>query len=198
MRCQICDEKNEIIEINGEKYYFCHNCNFLQRVNLLTEEKEKERYDLHICDDKYNEYMGSVFLKIKDFISGNVLDFGCGKTHILSDIINDNGLNCDYYDYYYYPNLDNRKYDTIILIEVIEHILDSKTLFFMFDSLLNVHGKLIIMTNFLVKDLNNWWYIRDKTHISIYNLKCFEILAEKYNYNIIYTNNKNLIVLEKK
>lgn len=196
MSCKICNGKIELIEINGEKYKFCSKCHFLERVNILTEKEEKDRYDLHICDEDYIKYMNNIYLQIKDYIKGDTLDYGCGKIHILSDILNQNNIKCDYYDYYYYKNVNLNKYDTIILIEVIEHILDVNSLFKEFDLLLNKHGRLIIMTNFLVKDLNNWWYIRDKTHVSIFNLESFKESAHRYNYKIIDTNNKNLIILE--
>jgi len=51
--------------------------------------------------------------------------------------------------------------------------------------------------NFDNDEFKEWFYIRDITHHTFYNLKTFEYIAHKYNYEIIYTDNKNKIVLRK-
>ena len=43
----------------------------------------------------------------KDFAENptiDIIDYGCGQIHMLSDILNDNGYVCDYYDLYYYKS----------------------------------------------------------------------------------------------
>lgn len=197
MFCQFCGSKYQISKNKNSEYYYCPKCQHLLKKSSLTSAEEKARYDLHICDENYWLYMNEVVKLIKPFLKGKeILDFGCGKLKAIEEI-----LKAEYeltsYDLYYYPHLETKKFDTIILIEVIEHIKDTKKLFNELKKMLNSHGRLVIMTNFLPSDYTNWWYLRDKTHINFYSLNFFNVLASIFNLKIIYTNNKNLIVLEK-
>ena len=164
-----CKKNMNKILINDEVFFECPSCGLLLKEAILSPIDEKHRYDLHICDEGYLKYMHGVFNKIKTYIYGEkILDFGCGQIHALSDILNDNGFCSDYYDLYYYPEIKNNKYDTIILIEVFEHLSNPYEQLLNIKNLLNQFGRLIIMTKPYddVKDLNKWWYLRDKTHIS--------------------------------
>ena len=42
-----------------------------------------------------------------------------------------------------------------------------------------------------------WFYIRDKTHISFYNRRTFEVIADMLNLKIIYTDNHRYITLKR-
>ncbi len=198
MICPICHKKMMEKKASDKLLYYCDYCNFLTKGESLEPILERKRYDNHICDSSYLEYMEGVYSKIKEYIKPNLaLDFGCGKIHALADILVKNGFDCDYYDKYYFSELPTKKYDTIILIEVIEHILYLNELFEKLASLLNSKGRLIIMTNFIPESIDNWWYLRDNTHVNFYSLKAFLELKKKYNYKLIYSDNSSLVVLEK-
>ena len=66
--------------------------------------------------------------------------------------------------------------------------------------LLKEKGNIIIRTRFIPINIfeGNWWYLRDITHISFFDLKTFLYLCEHFNLKIIYCNDKDLIVLQKK
>ena len=195
MHC-FCGFKMDRIKINKDEFYDCPNCQYLRRIDLVSPKLEKERYDKHICDASYIKYMESIYLEIEKYIYGNdILDYGCGQIHALSDILKENGYNSDYYDLYYYPKLENRKYDTIILIEVFEHIANPVLELRKIKDMLNINGRIIIATNFRAKELNNWWYLRDKTHVSIFSSDSIKYLSDKlgFKYEIIYE--RNLIIL---
>lgn len=163
-----CGGKDKNVIIHNNNYKLCTRCGLLQKTVFLTPDSEKERYDKHICDDKYLGYMETIFNKLKNHLKKGIsLDYGCGQVHALSDILNKNGYLCDYYDLYYYPELKNKTYDNIILIEVFEHLKEPYEEINKLKSLLKKDGKIIIMTKVYDNvDLNNWWYLRDKTHYS--------------------------------
>lgn len=197
MRC-FCHNLMEKKLINNMEFYHCSNCGYLKKINIPTLEQEKSRYDLHICDEGYQKYMNCVFNKVKPYlINGESLDFGCGKIHLLSDILNDNGFSCSYYDLFYYNDLKLKKYDNIILIEVFEHINDTYDLIKKLLSMLSENGRIIVMTKLIPKDLNNWWYLRDITHVSFVGIKSIQALAKAFNLKAIIDENNSLFVLSR-
>lgn len=184
------------IKINNDDFYDCPNCKYLKRKSILSSKLEKERYDKHICDDGYIKYMNKMYDSIKSYIIGkDILDYGCGQIHALSDIINADGLSCSYYDLYYYPRLDDKLYDTIILIEVFEHILTPLEELMKMKSMLNKNGRIIIATNLRVDKLDSWWYLRDKTHVSIFSCEAIIKLAQITGFNYEIIKESNLIIL---
>lgn len=178
MKC-FCGSDFVSLKVNNIAYFSCENCGYLRKKEVPNSSLEKARYDDHICDENYLKYMESVYQKIKPYISGRCLDFGCGKIHALANILNENNYNCYYYDLYYYKDFPSGLFDTIILIEVFEHILDIYSLINSLKELLNQNGKIIIMTKKKVYPLDNWWYLRDITHVSFVDSKTMEVLALK-------------------
>ncbi len=192
MKC-FCD-CNKIIEIiQKEEVLICPKCGLISKKNVVSNKLEKERYDLHICDDGYKKYMNNIFSSIKDYLKGDCLDYGCGKIHILSNIINDNKINCDFYDLYYYPILVNKKYDTIILVEVFEHFREPYDELLKIKKMLNNKGRIIIITKPYKDNLSNWWYFRDITHINFINKDTFKY----WNLDVNIKNiNEDIFILD--
>ena len=191
-----CKNKMKKVIINNRIFYECDNCGFLKKNDVPTPSLEKERYDHHICDEGYLKYMNNIFLSIKKYLNNGIsLDYGCGQIHALSDIMNSNNLECDYYDLFYYPDMPKRIYDNIILIEVFEHIEDIYSLLVSLKNMLNKNGKIIILTQVKPNNLDNWWYLRDITHISFVSEKTMNILAYNLNYKVEYDKEKSLFIL---
>ncbi|MDE7213235.1 MAG: class I SAM-dependent methyltransferase, partial [Anaeroplasmataceae bacterium] len=145
----------------------CSYCGLITKKNYISFSEERKRYDAHNCDEGYKSYMKSLFIKIKSFIKGTTLDYGCGQIHYLADLLSVNGIPSNYYDLHYYPNLPDKTFDTIILVEVFEHLKEPYSELLKLKSLLNPKGRIIIITKpYDGVDLNTWWYFRDTTHIS--------------------------------
>jgi 2-polyprenyl-3-methyl-5-hydroxy-6-metoxy-1,4-benzoquinol methylase len=108
----------------------------------------------------------------------------------------------DIYDLFYSPvrSYLTETYDLITLTEVLEHLEDPIHYFELFVKHLNENGILAVMTHFHTNndvDFLNWHYIRDRSHISFFTDRTFEILAKKANLQIIYTDHKKCITLRK-
>lgn len=121
-----------------------------------------------------------------DFNNKEVLDFGCGQHPILNELYPE--AKFTNYDYYFFHKEDYKSlsYDIILLIEVIEHISNIKATIENLLALLKGDGKIYIHTRLYdeATDFKTWWYQRDITHISFFNIKTFEYLASKYNLNL--------------
>ena len=203
--CKICGNKTFTITIDKIEYSLCDNCGFLAKTpNFIPDENEEySRYLLHDNDqnDGYISYQEKFYNDIKNFLGKSVLDYGCGNNHILSDILEKNGFNSSYYDLYFYPNENYKKarYDAIILEEVIEHLSNPLSVLKELIPLLNEGGNLVVRTQFVPTDFltKKWWYFRDITHISFFNFHTFEYLSKLLSLQIIYCNEKDLIILKK-
>lgn len=162
----------------------------------------KARYDTHKNgseDVNYFNYHKRIF---DEFIGiyikqGNALDYGCGEGAMQTKFI----PNLNLYDLYYYNDeaIFNRTFDTIILIETIEHFESPWIEFDRLIQLLEPQGRLLIQTLFYpdFKDISSWWYVRDVTHVSFFCLETFESMCKRYGLRMIFTDFKSRVVLEK-
>ncbi|MDE5856057.1 MAG: class I SAM-dependent methyltransferase [Anaeroplasmataceae bacterium] len=166
MKCCCNIFKNEA-KIQDVPVEICPLCGLITKKRSISLEEERKRYDAHICDEGYVKYMQSIFSKISPFIQGIVLDYGCGKIHLLSDILCEQGFNSKFYDLHYYPELPKQTFDTIILVEVFEHLKDPYDELIHLEKMLNSKGRIILVTKpYDDIDMNKWWYFRDITHVS--------------------------------
>ncbi len=203
--CKICGSLTKKITINKLNYDFCENCGFLCKTAdfILSKEDEFNRYLLHnnSSNENYINYQENFFNEIKVFLGPKVLDYGCGNNHILADILSKNNYITSFYDLYFYPseNYEKHHYDAIILEEVIEHIEEPLTVLERLVGMLNNKGKIIIRTNLIPANVleGKWWYLRDTTHISFFDIKTFQYISNLFSLSIIYCNDKDLIVFEK-
>jgi 2-polyprenyl-3-methyl-5-hydroxy-6-metoxy-1,4-benzoquinol methylase len=166
------------------------------------------------------------FLKKKGLLKGSVLDYGCGAGHLLQQMVKKQ--NVDFYglDFsedsitatkkrtLHNPNLKqlavavtlpsvfyNASFDTITLIETIEHLQDKK-LHDTFDELyrlLKPNGKLFITTPFneeLDKHLHFCPFCNTEFH-HIQHMQSFDVarltaLAKQHRFLLEYCNNINI------
>lgn len=169
----------------------------------LNEQDEYIRYQSHnngLDNPDYMAYQKRIYDEFisKFLIGDNHLDFGCGQFAAMK-IITDKNLAV--YDKYFHndPIVFMKQYDTIWLIEVVEHFKDPYEEFERLFKMLNHQGRLIIQTEFIPKEnLDNWWYLRDKTHYTFYDDQSFKVISNKIGFEVIFSNHINQIVLEKK
>ena len=211
MDCVLCKKNTDsfVDEKTHIKYYHCIYCEFICKSPELhqTIEKQKERYNLHNNTEEDEGYK-AYFERFLDFTLPHVgkpkkaLDFGCGATSLLSQILETKGIACEYYDPIYYPDtLDNsKKYDLIISTEVFEHLHHPKKVFQSLMDRVEKGGCLAIQTQFHTNDrevFKVWYYHQDPTHIVFFTKKSFEVLAKMYDCEVLASNEKNIVILRK-
>jgi hypothetical protein len=131
-----------------------------------------------------------------------ILDFGCGPVKTLAALLKElYKLDVETYDPYFDDkNLRAKYYDFISAIEVVEHFNDPKLSFSRLDSLMKKGTELALMTKFRpakLADFKSWRYKDDTTHVSFYNQTTFGYLAEKFSWQVLFTNHRDLIKFKK-
>ena len=195
MICPLCqDEKSHIFEKIGEKtYYQCQYCSlvFLSRSELISPVEEKERYENHHNseeDSHYIKYLTTTVEKISTIVpkGASGLDFGCGKSLLMEKLLNQQEVFVSSYDLFFHRNEEvfEKKYDFILLSEVIEHLRAPNKELQRLTGLLKANGYLFIKTKLLtseIGDFKNWYYRRDKTHIQFFREETFLKMSELFH-----------------
>ena len=128
------------------------------------------------------------------------LDYGCGPGPALSLMLREKGHQMFNYDPFFHPKKSNllKKYDFISCSETVEHFHNPFYEFTRFNELLNDGGIIGIMTNFHSKEniFENWYYIKDPTHVVFYTKNTFLIIAKMFKWDCEFLNN-NLVFFKK-
>lgn len=191
--CPLCShsESHLFDKDKQRSYLICELCSlvYVPRPELITPEKEFERYSAHENADHsegYRKYLSA----IADSVSLNLLphskglDFGCGKTMLLEKILGERGHSVLSYDAYFHPLVEfqNHQYDFIILSEVIEHLRNPREDLQKLKNLLRPDGQLFIKTKLLPSEnFGSWFYKRDITHIQFFSQISFGHLSRIFH-----------------
>ncbi len=211
MDCHICNQTVEsfIDEKTDIFYYHCKECEYIFKSpecyhDLTT---QKERYNLHENDENDEGYK-AYFQRFLDFVLPQVgipqtaLDFGCGATSLLSKILEEYGIQCDYYDPIYHPAnfYESKKYALIVSTEVFEHLHQPREVFESLLNRLDKGGYLALQTQFHANDsevFKKWYYHQDPTHIVFFTAKTFKVLCKMYGCEFVSDNGKNMVLIQK-
>jgi len=209
--CQICYKNTRVISDKRDTvYHRCETCGFisLDKSKIIDSNREKKHYEKHNnsfeCKGYVEMFEAFIFNAIEPYIQNikTVLDFGCGHTPVLAELLRRKNLEVDHYDLYFFPEkiYETKKYDLITSTEVFEHLKEPKVILKTLVNALNDKGYIILMTQFPSKsdeEFLNWWYRRDVTHISFFSPKSFEIMAEEVGLKTVKLMNKNIVVFQK-
>jgi SAM-dependent methyltransferase len=208
--CPLCLNPNteKYSEDKIRSYYQCSNCQlvFVPRSDLISFQKEKERYDAHendASDSGYFNYLTTISEQIDPFLgeSKTGLDFGCGRTTILADQFLGRGYEMESYDAYFLKNelIWDKNFDFIILSEVIEHLRGPRQDMRQLVRLLNPGGKLFIKTKLLPEtkaSFDQWFYKRDSTHVQFFNHASMEFLKNYLGMKNVKTIGPDLYFID--
>lgn len=192
MNCPLC-QGSEHVKYDEDKfraYFLCRECSliFVPRDKILPFKAEAERYEAHENDEDdphYREYLSKTADAIRTVVGKNDhgLDFGCGKTRLMSMIFESHGIKVDSYDLYFHPKQEiwEKTYDFIILSEVVEHLSDPAGVMKKLAGLLKRKGHIFIKTKLYPPDpfsFNTWFYKRDQTHVQFFDYNSLVKLGE--------------------
>ncbi len=210
--CKICGAKtSEIVHPRFEiVFHVCPSCELVTKdqKHLITMEEEKQIYDLHQNSDEDPGYVNYLRNFMEASIlpytkGGSLLEFGSGPNPVFSRILSDEGFLVSIYDLFYAPDKKvlEETYDVITAVEVVEHLRDPKAVFETFSKMLEDQGILALMTLFYPKDVKTffeWFYIRDRSHVSFYSPKTIRVLGAMFGFDVIGCNHHRHITLRKK
>lgn len=207
--CPLCHSKKTSFFTNAmsRDYFLCANCKliFVPPLYFLRKFEEKNRYDLHensIKDKGYVKFLSEIVQAIVNRIEPPSfgLDFGSGPTPVLAEILQKSGFKINIYDTFYaeYPEVLKEKYEFISLSEVAEHFYKPAEEFNELIKLLKPNAYLFAMTSCTdtIKDFQNWYYMKDDTHVCFYATESMEYIAKKYELMLEKVSEK-LFVFQK-
>ncbi len=177
----------------AQRYFDCPQCKliYLHPEQRLSAPAERARYELHENDPADLDYVD--FLRrladpmLERLQSGaHGLDFGCGPTPVLSELLTTAGFPCAAYDPFFAPDetLLDRRYDFITCSEVVEHAHDPANMFAALLHMLAPCGILGVMTMFHpgMDAFADWWYRRDPTHVCFYDEATMRWIGEHHGW----------------
>ncbi len=210
--CPLCKQRNlaEVIEISTGSFHLCRTCKLIHRDSSehLDSDSEKARYETHnntIENYGYVDFLNRALEPSSKFLTNtsNCLDYGCGPGPVLKELLSQQGINCDIYDPFFFPDkpwvTTDTKYDCIYITECFEHFYDPEKELDTLLSLLKTGGHLVVMTEQYdtVENFRDWYYTRDPTHVCFSHSRTFDWICKKYSLTIVYNDNKRVIILEK-
>ncbi|WP_170265127.1 class I SAM-dependent methyltransferase [Salibacter halophilus] len=207
-QCSLCDQwsNHKVPGPFNRTYYRCKNCEliFVDPSDFISEKEELRRYDLHennSDDEGYQTFLKKAvepaLLYLNDEMQG--LDYGSGLNKVLSLLLKEQGIKCDNFDYYYHPELEDKKYEFIFSTETFEHFTDPKKELEKIDNLLVEGGYLVVMTKTWISEerFEKWHYARDYTHVSFFNVETFHYIAKKWKYRVLENIRNTVFILQK-
>lgn len=176
-------------------FFECPGCGvvYVDKSTLPSPESELERYREHIndaTDERYLQFLSRVATpltaRLKPHSRG--LDFGCGPSTALADLLSRSGHPMAVYDPFFFPSEGVlwEPYDFVVCTEVIEHFHDPKKDFSRLKDLVKPGGWLGLMTAFR-KPWNQfppWHYHRDPTHVVFYSPATLEWIAKQWGWSL--------------
>ncbi len=204
--CPLCLSRDILFyqKVHGRDYWACTHCclRFLLSKDRLDSKNEKARYDTHQNnpqDQGYRDFLSA----LSDTLIPKVnpgdygLDYGSGPGPTLSAIFIENGFTMNIYDPFFAPDQTALKqcYDFITCTETVEHFYYPNNEFNCLDNLLRPGGYLGIMTQMYdkVESFADWWYLRDQTHVSLYNKETMKWIAQAFMWDVTFYGDRVIL-----
>lgn len=196
-QCPLCLDNKPVHYANTvhKTYLHCPCCQLLycSRKDLPSAETENNRYQQHrndSSDQRYRNFLSRLTSPLADKLTAQSqgLDFGCGPSYTLAEILREQGHSVACYDPFFSNSLSllNQKYDFICCSEVFEHLHYPVVEIDLLARLLKPKGWLGVMTEIKRADIpfDKWAYIRDVTHVSFYSIQTMNWIAEKWKMRV--------------
>lgn len=200
--CRLCG--NAELAVIPKNFLRCSRCDLRQKSEelLLSLKDEKARYLLHENNPEdlgYQEYLNSTLNFSRPQKTDTVLDYGCGPTKGVENLLKNEVQKVISFDPIFYPidlNL-SENVDLVICSESAEHFYSPKQEFERIFSLLKPKGRLLLRTEIYQPqvDFTNWYYINDPTHVALFSLRTLEFLARQYDRKVLKTDGLRLTLI---
>ncbi len=210
--CPVCRSRGQeffYLKKKNRSFRLCTSCHLVFQTGetLPSSGEEQGRYELHRNDGNdqgYTRWLESFLDRgfYPWYKGGNVLDFGSGPEPVLTDLLNNQGIQTVPYDRYFQPLWpEDQSFSMIILSEVLEHLIDPVREFTKIASLCDRGARLVFQTAFRRNSspqwFGSWWYKEDITHTRFYNAESLMALGEQSGWSLIYQDGRSMGCFQK-
>jgi SAM-dependent methyltransferase len=206
-RCQLCSATVSRVHDDGRRRFFhCGQCDlvFVPRQWHPSADAQKLRYEQHrntIEDAGYVEMLGRSVSLLKEHGRDvrRVLDYGCGPTPVLVELLTRAGYEAVGYDPLFAAGADlPGPFDAVMCIETLEHFAEPRDELARIVGLLRPGGYLVIQTLFHPGPdrLADWWYARDATHVAFYSPRTLDWISGEFGLTLLHCDGKRIAVLQ--
>ena len=210
--CPLCHETEQISLLGSampRRYLACGQCYlaYMHPNDYLSADEEKAYYATHensIDDEGYVGFLNILLAPLLDLIEQKektiALDYGCGPGPTLSVLLEQNGIHCDNYDPFFFPEGVSPPYDVITATECFEHFHHPENELKKLVSMLKPGGLLALMTSRWsnAEKFMHWHYNRDPTHVIFMHKKTTLFIEENFGLDSIFRDKKRVIIFRKK
>jgi len=192
------------------KFYKCPECCLIFTDEILPPAEEEVHYKNQWgkADPKVWKNQADLILKVacNYRMPGRILDFGSGSGDLTRELQR-MGLDVTPLEPMVHGFLKDqnfpRKFDVVVAIEVIEHLLDPWRELRELEKNLVDDGIMIFSTLFTnpfldqpdeIEQFRSWWYKDDPTHVSFFSNPVFTRMADMGNYNIDVFGNQLFVI----
>ena len=194
MNCPLCHSNGaESSYENDPSYLVCGHCFliFLRPERRLRREAEKQFYALH--ENHGTPYL-NYLLKLARPVVARVakgakgLDFGCGPTEGMRELLSPLGFSVDSYDPFFFPRVLPKNHCNFALCsEAAEHFFQPDMEFAALHASLK-KGAILGVSSQLWEGqgaFRDWYYRRDPTHVSIYRPETVRWIAKRFGWELL-------------
>jgi hypothetical protein len=194
--CPLCGtDITSGIEVDKTRYARCGECDLIsldpsRRPLPLDEVVRYTKHRNTAGDDGYRRFLSrlSDHVGVRLGAGARGLDFGCGPSTVLADMLAEAGYRTARYDPVFEPHGDLlcRRYDFVVCSEVVEHFHHPTSAFALLGQLVGGGGLLGVMTRFHRPDIpfETWWYRRDQTHVCFYSELTMHWIATHHGWTL--------------
>ena len=207
--CPLCSDRREKEPISGpdkRDYLHCLSCQliFVQPHHLPSVDQERARYQQHqnsFIDSGYRDFLTTAIEPLLPHLHPTMrgLDYGCGPTPVLASLIEQQGLECEVYDPFFYRKALTHPYDFILSTECFEHFHHPRQEIERICTLLSPSAWLGIMTELwqTPQAFATWPYARDTTHVVFYHFKTLHFLTTLFPLRLHFCDQQRVALFQK-
>ena len=190
-KCPLCAASGPFaagVDIRRRRHDVCPRCRliFVAPAHRISPAAERARYLQHRNEPGDAGYVAFLRQAVDPVLpllrpGQRGVDYGCGPTPVLAQLVAAAGWPCVPYDPHFFPDTPAGPYDFLFATEVVEHFANPAQDWAHMLTWLRPGGLLAVMTACWEDqtDFATWSYANDETHIAFYHRQTLDWIAKQ-------------------